>query len=91
MTALPVVKGWTLDARLHEFRRVDETNGGLLYAGFDTSLGQELLRPDRERDALKDMAVAVIAVDVLHGKDGARSNLWHATYYAIVPPNSESI
>jgi hypothetical protein len=42
-TILPRFKGWTVDKRLKEFRRVHETEGYIITLGFGTEEGDKLL------------------------------------------------
>ena len=43
MSLLPVFKGWTVDVRLNEFRKVDPGTGKLTFLPFCTEEGDKLL------------------------------------------------
>ncbi len=45
---LPTFKGFTIDLRLREFRKVDVFNGGIKFIPFDSPKGKELLGQMRE-------------------------------------------
>ena len=64
MKALPVFKGYTVDARLRQFRKV--STEGIKFIDFSSSEGDELLGEyietlDQDSDEFRDVAARVLA------------------------------
>ena len=47
---LPIFKGYTVDKRLKQFRKVDRNKPSIQFVDFDSEQGQELLQEMQDSD-----------------------------------------
>ena len=66
---LPEFKGYTVDVRLRQFRKVDRSKPNIEFVDFDSEKGKELLNEIKEEEiSLNDLAMLNSFLDKIKSK-----------------------